>query len=179
MVHLAERTAALPESKKVEEGRFNHEWCRVNPAVQTSSPIDFEQLVDVIGDAVVISDATGAITLWNPAAERMFGFTQEEALGNSLDLIIPERLRGRHWSGYEKTMATGETRYGHDVLRVPAVHKDGRSLSIAFTVALLHSAGAERSVTGIVAVIRDETSRFTEERNLRTRLAELEAKSGA
>ena len=149
------------------------------PAVQTSSPIDFEQLVAVIGDAVVISDASGAITLWNPAAERMFGFTQEEALGNSLDLIIPERLRGRHWSGYEKTMATGETRYGHDVLRVPAVHKDGRSLSIAFTVALLHSARPERSVTGIVAVIRDETSRFTEERNLRKRLAELEAKSGA
>ena len=76
-------------------------------------------------------------------------------------------------------MATGETRYGHDVLRVPAVHKDGRSLSIAFTVAPLHSAGPERSVTGIVAVIRDETSRFTEERNLRKRLAELEARTGA
>lgn len=151
----------------------------MNSAMHTKSPIDFEQLVDVIGDAVVISDARGAITLWNPAAERMFGFTPEEALGNSLDLIIPERLRGRHWSGYEKTMATGETRYGHDVLRVPAVHKDGRSLSIAFTVALLHSAGPEKSVTGIVAVIRDETSRFTEERNLRKRLAELEAKSGA
>jgi PAS domain S-box-containing protein len=137
----------------------------MNSAVQTPSPIDFTQLVDVIGDAVVVSDASGAITLWNPAAERMFGFTQEEALGNSLDLTIPERLRGRHWSGYGKTMATGETRYGHDVLRVPAVHKDGRSLSIAFTVALLHSAGPERSVTGIAAVIRDETSRFTEERN--------------
>ena len=150
----------------------------MNSAVHTKSPIDFEQLVDVIGDAVVISDASGTITLWNPAAERMFGFTPEEALGNSLDLIIPERLRGRHWSGYEKTMATGETRYGHDVLRVPAVHKDGRSLSIAFTVALLHAEGPEKTVTGIVAVIRDETSRFTEERNLRKRLAELEAKSG-
>jgi PAS domain S-box-containing protein len=168
---FAQRTAtALPESKKAVS--------TMNSAVQTPSPIDFEQLVAVIGDAVVISDASGAITLWNPAAERMFGFTQEEALGNSLDLIIPERLRGRHWSGYEKTMATGETRYGHDVLRVPAVHKDGRSLSIAFTVALLHSAGPERSVTGIVAVIRDETSRFTEERNLRKRLAELEARTG-
>ena len=141
--------------------------------------IDFEQLIDAIGDAVVMSDANGAITLWNPAAERMFGFTREEALGNSLNLIIPERLRGRHWEGYDKTMATGQTRYGHDVLKVPAVHKDGRSLSIAFTVALLHSAEADQSVTGIVAVIRDETSRFTEERNLRKRLAELEAKPGA
>jgi PAS domain S-box-containing protein len=138
--------------------------------------IDFEQLVDVIGDAIVISDASGAITLWNPAAERMFGFSREEAMGQALDLIIPERLRGRHWAGYEKTMATGETRYGHDLLRVPATHKDGRTLSIAFTVALLHA--RDKTVTGIVAVIRDETARFTEDRNLRKRLAELEAKAG-
>jgi PAS domain S-box-containing protein len=139
--------------------------------------IDFEQLVSVIGDAIIISDASGSITLWNPAAERMFGFTQSEALGQSLDLIIPQRLRERHWDGYHKTMATGQTRYGNEVLRVPAVHKDGRSLSIAFTVALLHS--PQHAVTGIVAVIRDETSRFNEERNLRKRLAELEAQSSA
>ncbi|MBP0596243.1 PAS domain S-box protein [Paraburkholderia sp. LEh10] len=139
--------------------------------------IDYEQLVKAIGDAVVISDKNGAITEWNPAAERMFGFTQEEALGNSLDLIIPERLRGRHWEGYDKTMATGQTRYGSDVLRVPAVHKDGRALSIAFTVALLYS--DERELTGIVAVIRDETARFQEDRNLRKRIAELEARVGA
>ncbi|MBN3757615.1 PAS domain S-box protein [Paraburkholderia sp. Tr-20389] len=139
--------------------------------------IDYEQLVNVIGDAVVISDKSGAITLWNPAAERMFGFTQEEALGKSLDLIIPERLRGRHWEGYEKTMATGQTRYGHDLLRVPSVHKDGRALSIAFTVALLYS--PERELTGIVAVIRDETARFQEDRSLRKRIAELEARVGA
>jgi hypothetical protein len=86
-------------------------------------------------------------------------------------------LRGRHWDGYHKTMATGETRYGNDVLRVPAVHKDGRSMSIAFTVALLHS--PQHELTGIVAVIRDETSRFQEDRLLRKRLAELEASAGA
>jgi PAS domain S-box-containing protein len=139
------------------------------------SAIDADQLIDAIGDAIVISDASGAIILWNPAAERMFGFTQEEALGQSLDIIIPERLRGRHWAGYEKTMATGQTRYGHDVLRVPAVDKEGRSMSIAFTVALLHS--ADDAVSGIVAVIRDETARFQEERELRKRIAELEAKT--
>lgn len=149
--------------------------------------IDYQQLVNAIGDAVVISDKSGAITLWNPAAERMFGFTPEEALGQSLDLIIPERLRGRHWEGYEKTMATGQTRYGNDVLRVPAVHKDGRALSIAFTVALLYSDASEnakgnadgRELTGIVAVIRDETARFQEDRNLRKRIAELEARVNA
>ena len=136
------------------------------------TPIDYQQLVEVIGDAVVVADTSGAINLWNPAAERLFGFTQAEALGNSLDLIIPERLRARHWAGFGKTMATGETRYSHDVLRVPAVHKDGRALSIAFTVGLLY--GPQREVTGIAAVIRDETSRYAEERNLHKRLAELE-----
>ncbi|SPB18872.1 two-component sensor kinase [Caballeronia novacaledonica] len=136
--------------------------------------IDYEQLVNAIGDAVIISDANGAITLWNPAAERMFGFTPGEALGQSLDLIIPERLRGRHWDGYNKTMSTGETRYGHDLLKVPAVDKTGRSMSIAFTVALLKS--PEGEVTGIVAIIRDETARFQEDRALRKRIAELEAK---
>jgi len=139
--------------------------------------IDYQQLVAAIGDAVVVSDKNGAITVWNAAATRIFGFTEEEALGKSLDLIIPERLRGRHWEGYDKTMATGETRYGSDVLRVPATHKDGRALSIAFTVALLYS--PQKDLTGIVAAIRDETARFQEERNLRKRLAELEAKGSA
>jgi PAS domain S-box-containing protein len=140
------------------------------------SEIDFKQLVESVGDAIVVADAKGAITLWNPAAERIFGFTESEALGKSLDLIIPERQRQRHWDGYHKTMQTGETRYGSDVLRVPALHKDGRPLSIAFTVALLYA--PEGKVTAIAAVIRDETSRWSEERNLRRRLAELEAKAG-
>ncbi|WP_211452541.1 PAS domain-containing protein [Collimonas antrihumi] len=139
-----------------------------------SSTLDLKQLVEAIGDAIVISDARGAITLWNPAAERMFGFTQEDALGKSLDLIIPERQRQRHWDGYQKTMDTGITRYGNDVLRVPAVHKDGHTLSIAFTVALLHT--PDNKVAAIVAVIRDESSRFAEDRALRKRLTELEAK---
>ncbi len=139
--------------------------------------LDLEQLVAAIGDAIVVSDAEGKITLWNPAAERIFGFSEEEALGKSLDLIIPQRLQARHWEGYQKTMQTGHTRYGNDVLKVPAVHKDGRALSIAFTVALLYSAPGQLS--GIVAVIRDETSRFQEERNLRKRIAELEARVGA
>jgi PAS domain S-box-containing protein len=139
-----------------------------------STELDLRQLVEAVGDAIVISDAKGAITLWNPAAERMFGFTQGEALGQSLDLIIPERQRQRHWDGYQKTMDTGITRYGNDVLRVPAVHKDGHALSIAFTVALLHT--ADNKVAAIVAVIRDESSRFAEDRALRKRLAELETR---
>jgi len=145
----------------------------VQEGIPMQANIDHEQLVSAIGDAIVISDANGAITLWNPAAERLFGYTREEALGKSLDLIIPERLRGRHWEGYDKTMATGITRYGHDVLKVPAVDKHGKSMSIAFTVALLH--GQDGKISGIVAVIRDETVRFQEERALRKKIAELEA----
>ena len=135
--------------------------------------IDLQQLMNVIGDAVIVSDAEGVITMWNPAASRLFGFTEAEALGQSLDLIIPEKQRNSHWNGYHKTMQTGKTRYATDVLRVPAMHKEGHRLSVAFTVALLYS--AEKTVTGIVAVIRDETTRFSEERSLRKRLAELES----
>jgi PAS domain S-box-containing protein len=138
------------------------------------APIDLSQLVAAVADAVVVTDASGAIALWNAAAERMFGFAASEALGQSLDLIIPERLRNRHWEGFHKTMLTGETKYGTDLLRVPAVDKGGRALSIAFTVALLH--GADGKPAAIAAVIRDETSRFNEERSLRKRLAELEAR---
>jgi PAS domain S-box-containing protein len=139
--------------------------------------IDFKQLVEAVGDAIVASDASGAIVLWNPAAPRMFGFTEREALGQSLDIIIPQRQQQRHWDGYHKTMATGQTRYGNDVLRVPAVHKDGHGLSIAFTVALLHT--PDNKVSAIVAVIRDETSRFAEERSLKKRVTELEIQLAA
>jgi PAS domain S-box-containing protein len=139
-----------------------------------NKPIDLEQLVRVAGDAVIAANADGEIILWNPAAERIFGYTGSEALGKSLDLIIPERLRERHWTGYSQVMRTGETRYGTEVLRVPAAHKDGRTLSIAFTVALLSD--SERQIQAIVAIIRDETQRWNEERALRRRIAELESK---
>ena len=135
--------------------------------------IDCKALVESIGDAVIASDPSGAINLWNPSATRMFGFTEAEALGKSLDIIIPQRQQQRHWDGYHKTMETGVTRYGNDVLRVPAVHKDGHSLSIAFTVALLHA--ADGTISDIVAVVRDESNRFAEDRALRKRLMELEA----
>lgn len=139
----------------------------------SSDPVDLQQLVTAIGDAIVISDASGKIILWNPAAQRIFGYSESEALGQPLDIITPQRLQQRHWDGYHKTMATGITRYGNDVLRVPAVHKDGHALSIAFTVAMLYT--PDHKVSSIVAVIRDETNRFEEDRKLKKRLVELEA----
>jgi PAS domain S-box-containing protein len=140
--------------------------------------VDCRVLVEAIGDAVVVADASGAITLWNPYAEQMFGWTEAEALGKTLDLITPERLRARHWEGYHHSMATGTTKYGAgEMLKVPAAHKDGRQLSIAFTVAMLKS--ADGKVESVVAVIRDETARFTEDRALKKKLNELEAKVAA
>lgn len=139
-------------------------------------PINIEAIIQAAGDAIVAAGPDGSILLWNRAAERMFGYSEGEALGHSLDLIIPERFRDRHWEGYREVMRTGKTRYGTEVLRVPAAHKDGRRLSIAFTVALVYS--PDQEIQAIAAIIRDETSRWEEERALRQRVAELEAKKG-
>jgi PAS domain S-box-containing protein len=136
--------------------------------------VDLAALVRAAGDAIIVADPDGLIRLWSPAAERVFGFTAGEALGCSLDIIIPERFRPRHWAGYHEVMRTGQTRYGADVLRVPALRKDGQRISIAFTVALLRADGR---VTGIAAIVRDETARWEEEQRMRRRLAELEGRS--
>ena len=132
------------------------------------------QLVTELADAVVLADADGRITFWNDAATRLFGFDATEAIGQTLDLIIPERLRGRHWSGYREVMSTGQTSYGDRLLEVPALHRDGRSLSIAFTVTLLHRPDARRPFA-IAAVIRDDTQRWQERRQLKAEIADLRA----
>ena len=142
-----------------------------------SSQIDPAALVNAIGDALIVSDVEGRVVVWNAAAERLFGWTEAEALGQRMDMIIPERLRKRHWEGYDKSMQTGETRYAHDVLRVPAVDKAGRSMSIAFTVFMLFGLDGKPSACG--SVIRDETERFAQDRELRKRVADLEARLAA
>ena len=129
-------------------------------------------LISGLADAVVVADAAGTICFWNAAAERTFGWTADEAVGASLDLIIPERQRERHWEGYRHVMATGDTKYGSDLLRVPALNADGERHSIAFTVTLLTDANG--AVTGIAAVVRDETQRWNEEQDLRRRLRAAE-----
>ena len=136
-----------------------------------SNSFDLDAFAQAAADAIIAADADGKIIFWNPAAQRIFGFTADEALGQSLDLIIPERFRVRHWEGYGQVMSTGKTKYQSDVLRVPALHRDGKTLSIAFTVSLLDNPDGGRL---IAAIVRDETVRWDEERKLRKRLAELE-----
>ena len=127
-------------------------------------------------EAIVACDPNGIIALWNGGAERIFGYPAAEALGRGLDLIIPEKQRPRHWAGYDKTMATGETKYGDTLLKVPAAHRDGRRLSIEFSVALLRD--AQGKVAGIAAVIRDSTERWAADRELRAALAAAERRLG-
>lgn len=131
------------------------------------------QLVRVLADAVVVCDPRGVIVFWNEAATRVFGWPADQVVGASLDVIIPERFRQRHWDGYERVMATGHTSYGDRLLEVPALHRDGHTISIAFTVSMLKADGHDEPF-GIAAVIRDDTERWQERRALQKRLDELE-----
>jgi PAS domain S-box-containing protein len=129
-------------------------------------------LLDATPDAVIYSDAQGKIRVWNKGAERIFGFNEAEALGQSLDIIIPEGLRARHWDGYEKTMQTGQTRYGAgELLAVPAIRKDGSRISVEFTIVPFRD--EHGAMVGIAATMRDVTARFEEMRALRRRVADL------
>lgn len=131
-------------------------------------------VVSATPEAIVVTDEEGIIRLWNGGAERMFGHPAATAIGQSLDLIIPEKLRKRHWDGYRKTMATGQTRYGDTLLSVPATHRDGHRLSIEFSVALLRD--DDDRIVGITAIMREVSERREAEKALRARLAELEGK---
>lgn len=128
------------------------------------------------GDAIIASDGDGVIRFWNPGAKRIFGYTGSDAVGQSLDIIIPESLRGRHWAGYRRVMATGESRYGHgDILAVPAIRKDGVRISTEFTIVPLHD--IKGKMIGMAAVMRDVTKRFEELRTLKKMLAKREISS--
>lgn len=122
-------------------------------------------------DAVIYADGEGCIRFWNAGAERIFGFSEADAAGKPLDIIIPENLRSRHWSGFDETMRTGKTRYGAgDILAVPALRKDGTRISIEFTVLPFHDETGR--MVGIGAILRDVTKRFEEVKALRRKLAE-------
>ena len=130
------------------------------------------KILTLAPDAIMFADREGIIRLWNHGAERIFGCSSEQAIGQSLDLIIPEKLRERHWEGYNKTMATGETRYGTEMLAVPAMHQDGSRMSTEFSIVMLKD--DDGKPLGVAAIMRDITERRQQEKELRDRLAELE-----
>lgn len=135
----------------------------------------YQRIVEDSPVAILFADRDGVIRFWNAGAETLFGFTAAEAVGQSLDLIIPEKQRPRHWDGWNRVMVTGVTRYGRDVLAVPAMRKDGARISIEFYVLLLR--GPTGEISGAAAMIQDVTARWQQFKELRARIAALEARS--
>lgn len=130
-------------------------------------------VVDAAADGVVVVDGDGTVRYWNGGAQRIFGFTSEEAVGANLDLIIPERFRERHWEAFAAAVASGKSRYrADDLLSVPALRSDGQRISIEFTVALIPG---DAGIRYVAAVVRDVTERRAKEMDLRRQVAELSA----
>ena len=133
-----------------------------------------KQTVNNAPDAILISDREGVICFWNSGAEQMFGHTAAQALGQSLNLIIPENLRGRHWEGYRRVMASGETKYKTGLLSSPGVRKDGSRVSLEFSMVLLHDESG--GMQGCASIMRDVTERWRKEKELKDRLTACETK---
>ncbi len=144
-----------------EKPPYTYEWlCR--------------RIVEAGPDAVIFADRSGVIRLWNSGAQAIFGYQAAEALGQTLDLIIPEKLRARHQEGYLKVMGSGVTRYGQELLAVPGLRKDGTRISLEFTIALIRA--EEGEILGAAAIIREVTARWEKEKEMKQRLAALEAR---
>ena len=133
-------------------------------------------IVNLSGDAIMFADRDGIIRLWNSGAEKMFGFTADEALGQSLDLIIPENLRVRHWDGYGRVMESGSSRYSTDMLSAPALQKGGSRISTEFSMVMVKDGAGK--MLGVAAIIRDVSARWQKEKELKERLRMHEAEKG-
>ena len=142
---------------------YSHEWL-------------CQRIVEETQLAVCFADREGIVHFWNSGAEAMFGYRADEAVGQTMDMIIPERQRARHWEGYHRVMATGVTKYGREMLAVPAITKDGRRISIEFSIVLLRAPSGE--MLGAAAIMQDVTARWQQQKELKQRLAAAEAKLG-
>ena len=138
-------------------------------------PLLYKDVVEQLPDAVVVADPDGGILVWNRAAEALFGFTAAEAIGSSLDIIIPERFRAAHWEGFRRAVENGRTRLGSQVRTTRSMHKLGHKLYVDLSFGLVTDAAG--AVVGSMAVARDCTARYEADKALRSRLADLESKT--
>jgi PAS domain S-box-containing protein len=134
----------------------------------------YRKIVDEAAVAIIFADHDGIIRLWNAGAQSIFGYSADETLGKSLDLIIPEKHQKAHWQGYHSVMKTGVTRFGTQLLKVPALRKDGARISVEFNIVLVRD--GEGPVLGAAAILSDVTEHWQQDRQMRQRLAELEGK---
>jgi len=126
-----------------------------------------ERILDQVADAVISTDRSGAIIRWNYASAALFGWSTEEVLGQSVELIIPEHLRAAHWKGFDAAMAKGATKLQGRPTLTRALHKSGRRLYVEMTFAVVKGdTGSE--VLGAVAMARDVTERVEQERASRS-----------
>jgi PAS domain S-box-containing protein len=129
-------------------------------------------LIEQAPDAVIFADQRGVIREWNPAAERIFGYSKGEAVGKSLDLIVPERFREAHWRGYDRALSAGQTKYSGEALPTRSARKDGSTIYVELTFAIVHDETGY--VIGALAHARDITERWEQDRQQRQRIRELE-----
>jgi PAS domain S-box-containing protein len=142
--------------------------------VSTRWPAELSQAVIEQGaDAIIVADREGRIRVWNAGAKAVFGYAEREALGEPLDLIIPERFRSAHWTAFDRAIASGQTKHDGEAMTTRSVTKDGTDLYVDIGFALVKDDAGE--VLAVVAVARDVTARYTSERELRRRVTELEA----
>lgn len=130
-----------------------------------------QAIVDQVPVSIILADREGIIRIWNRASEALFGYSAAEAIGQSLDLIIPEHLRKAHWDGYNRSLASGTTKYAGQVMTTRAVHKDGRKVYVDLSFGMLKDGSGK--VTGAMAVGRDVTARYLADRSLKAKLAAL------
>ena len=150
----------------------NHLKINEMETIMTDTGMIYQQIIENSQDAILFADRDGIVNLWNSGAEAIFGYKAEEIQGKNLDLIIPEKLRQRHWDGYQGVMKTGETRYGKELLKVPAMRKDGKTISVEFTILLVRN--RQNEIIGTAAIIRDVTERWNQEKELKKKLKFLD-----
>jgi PAS domain S-box-containing protein len=137
-----------------------------------SDGIGMAALVEQSPDAMIFADRSGVIRAWNAASERIFGHSSSQAIGQRLDLIVPERFLDAHWEGYERAIGDGETKYAGQSLPTRALRGDGDQFYVELSFAIVR--GDDGEVAGALATARDITERFEQDRANRRRLAELE-----
>ncbi len=133
----------------------------------------FENMVKSAGDAIVFADKEGVIRVWNRGAEKIFGYSEAETLGESLDIIIPEKMRENHWNGYTRAMESGRTKYEGKLMPTKAIKKDGGSIYVEMSLTIIRD---DTETKGALAIMRDITERWLNEKEMKKRLEELESR---